>query len=158
MLSEKKVEKKAHGNDFFRLGAFIDHLQFTTATLLAVSDRNGHFGGFQALKGIAFAARPVVNDLGFHRGEQKETMTQIMWLQNDSKALFKKKILTYYLLPVLDHLSQLNDEAVSFVETGPRHRHLFGSDMATALNVQQALDISLVGHHMLEAWGCSTVL
>lgn len=78
MLSEKKVEKKAHGNDFFRLGAFIDHLQFTTATLLAVSDRNGHFGGFQALKGITFTARPVVNDLGFHRGEQKETMTQIM--------------------------------------------------------------------------------
>lgn len=67
-------------------------------------------------------------------------------------------ILTYYLLPVLDHLSQVNDEAVSFVEAGPGHFHFRGSDVVTAFNVQQSFDIVLVGHHMFEAWGYSTFL
>lgn len=67
-------------------------------------------------------------------------------------------ILTYYLLPALDHLSQVNDEAVSFVEAGPGQFHFPGSDIATAFNVQQSFDILLVGHHMFEAWGYSTFL
>lgn len=53
--------------------------------------------------------------------------------------------------PNPDHLSQVNDEAVSFVEAGPGQVHLYSSDPPTTLNVQQALDICLIGHHMLEA-------
>lgn len=145
--------KKAHLKDFFRLRTFIDHVQFTAARLLIVSDRNGQLGGCQALKGVTFTARPVVDVLVFHREDQKEKMLQIA-IQHLKQVPFfikKKKKVTYHLTPVLDHLSQLNDEAVSFVEAGPRHWHLFGSDMATALNVQQAREGIIVCHHMLEA-------
>lgn len=63
-----------------------------------------------------------------------------------------------YSGPILDHLSQVNDEAVSFVEAVPGHVHLCGSDRPPTFNVQQALDVYVVGHHMLEAWGYSTFL
>lgn len=51
----------------------------------------------------------------------------------------------------LNHLPQVDDEAVSFVEAGPGKVHLRSSDPPTTLNVQQPLDVHLVGHHMLEA-------
>lgn len=63
-----------------------------------------------------------------------------------------------HLVPILDHLSQVNDEAVSFVEASPGHVHLHGSDVMTTFNVQQALDICVVGHHMVEAGCYSTFL
>lgn len=68
--------------------------------------------------------------------------------------------LTYfgYLVPLLDHLSQVNDEAVSLVEAIPGQVHLCGSDHTPTFNMQQALDLYFVAHHMLEAWGYSTFL
>lgn len=57
-----------------------------------------------------------------------------------------------------DHLSQVNDEAVSFVEAGPGHFLLCGSDVVTAFHMQQSFDIVGIGHHMFETWSDSTFL
>lgn len=46
-----------------------------------------------------------------------------------------------YPTPILDHLSQVNDEAVSLVEAAPGHVHLCGSDAGTTFKMQQALDL-----------------
>ena len=56
------------------------------------------------------------------------------------------------------HLAQVDDEAVSLVEAGPGHGNLRGSDGSTALDSQQALDVHVVGHHVLEARGYTSFL
>lgn len=48
------------------------------------------------------------------------------------------------------HLPQVDDEAVSLVEALPSHLHLRGSDGPATLDVQQALHIRVIGHHVLE--------
>lgn len=48
------------------------------------------------------------------------------------------------------HLAQVHDEAVPLVEAVPGHVHLGGPDGPAALDVQQALHVGVVGHHMLE--------
>lgn len=67
---------------------------------------------------------------------------------------------TYFGCPVpdLNHLSQVNDEAVSSVEAGPGQVHLCGPDHPTSFDMQQALHVGLVGDHVLEAWSNSTFL
>lgn len=65
---------------------------------------------------------------------------------------------SFVLISNLDHLAQVNDKAVSFVEAGPGHGHLCGPDGPTALNVQQALDVHVIGHHVLEARGYPSLL
>lgn len=63
-----------------------------------------------------------------------------------------------YFIWTSDHLSQVDDEAVSLVEAGPGHFHLCGSDVVTAFHMQQSFDILRVGHHMFETWGDATFL
>lgn len=105
---------------------------------LVVADRNGNLSGLQALKEVAFTAGPVVDELG-----EKEERCQL------TPALFQSNTFDYLVL--LDHLAQLDDEAVSFVEAVPGHGNLSGSDYPTTFDMQQALDICIVGHNVLEA-------
>ncbi len=66
--------------------------------------------------------------------------TELWWNTATPEDYF---ILTYfgYLVPLLDHLSQVNDEAVSFVEAIPGHGYLCGSDHTPTFNMQQAFGI-----------------
>lgn len=48
------------------------------------------------------------------------------------------------------HLAEVNNEAVSLVEAGPRHVHLCRSDDPATLDMQQALHVHVIGHHMLK--------
>lgn len=117
-------------------------MYLSTAFSLVVADINGQLSGFQALIAIAFGARPVVDILAFRREDQRKT-----------GLVMVKHCPTYfgYPVPILDHLSQVNDEAVSFVEVCPGNVHLCGFDDPTTFNMQQALHIYVIGHHMLEA-------
>lgn len=63
-----------------------------------------------------------------------------------------------YLVPLVDYLSQDNDEAVVCVEAIPFHIHLLGLDVPATFNVQQAFLVGLVGHNLLKAGGDSTFL
>lgn len=62
-------------------------------------------------------------------------------------------ILTYlrFLVPLLDHLAQVNDEAVFIVEARPGQVHLICSDLPTTFDMQQALGADVIGHHMFKA-------
>lgn len=51
------------------------------------------------------------------------------------------------------HLAKVNNEAVSLVEAGPGHVHLCCSDGPPTLDVQQALHVHVIGHHMLKTRG-----
>lgn len=49
------------------------------------------------------------------------------------------------------HLAQVHDEAVSLIEAVPRQGHLGGTDGPSPFDVQQALYVHVIGHHVLEA-------
>ena len=68
----RSKKKKAHFDDFFWLGAFVNHFYFRAAASFSVPNAFCHLSGFQALKEIAFAAGPVVDILAFHREEQRK--------------------------------------------------------------------------------------
>lgn len=64
----------------------------------------------------------------------------------------------YYFTPCVSDLAEINDEAVSMIEAGPRQIHLCGTNGTSSLNVKQASHIHVIGHHMLEPSGHTTLL
>lgn len=55
--------------------------------------------------------------------------------------------------PHLSHLSQVQYKTVSMVETVPADRNLRRPDNTSTLDLQQPLNLHIIGHNMLEPWG-----
>lgn len=53
----------------------------------------------------------------------------------------------------LSHLSQVQDKSVSIVETLPAAKNLHCLDNISTFDVQQPLNVHIVGHHMFKARG-----
>lgn len=49
------------------------------------------------------------------------------------------------------HLPQVNDEAVALVETAPGQIHFCRPDGSPALDMQETLDVHVIGHYVLKA-------
>ncbi len=64
----------------------------------------------------------------------------------------------HYFTPCDSDLAEINDEAVSAIEAGPRHIHLCGTNGTSPFNMKQTLHIHVISHHMLESRGHTTLL
>lgn len=54
---------------------------------------------------------------------------------------------------LLSHLSQVQYKTVSLVETLPADRNLRRPDDTSTCDLQQPLNVHVIGHHVLETWG-----
>ena len=64
---------------------------------------------------------------------------------------FMEEIDTRSRLIKVAHPAQIDNEAVPLVEAGPGQAHLCGPDGPATLDVQQALHVHVIGHHMLKS-------
>lgn len=63
-----------------------------------------------------------------------------------------------HFTPYISDLAEINDEAVSMIEAGPRHVHLGGTNGTSSFNVKHTLHVHIISHHMLEPRGHTTLL
>lgn len=68
------------------------------------------------------------------------------------------KRLINHFTPCISNLAKINDEAVSTIEAGPRHIDLSGPNGTSSFNVKQTLHVHVIGHHMLEPRGHTSLL
>ena len=147
-----------HICDGLWLVSFLNHLQLGTAVPLVVTDIDGHLSCLQALKAVALAATPLVDVLGGDERNVDTTSRSHTLGYIRGQSTMRGCVFVERPPSGLAHLAQVDDEAISLVEAGPGHGDLRGSDCSTALDLQQALDVHVVGHHVLEARGHSSFL
>lgn len=114
-------------------------MQLGSAVSLVVSDVDADPGGLQPLESVTLTATPLIDVL--QERERQETDIKVV---SDDYARPKSNERTP------SHLAQVNDEAVPLVEAAPGHLHLRRSDGPPTLNMQQALHVHVVCHHMLK--------
>lgn len=61
-------------NDFSWFLALIDHMHFSPAFALVVTDINGQLGGLQPFKAVALAAGPVVDVLVWVKEKHRRSL------------------------------------------------------------------------------------
>lgn len=136
---------EAHLRHSCRLCTFVHCVHFSTAVSLVVTDISGHLSGFELLEVIPLTAKPAVDVLLMHRKDSKKRN------RGCGETLQQSALPSRCTALLVAHLSQVNDEAVSFVEAVPGQLHLRGSDGSTAFQVQQAFNSYVIGYHMFEA-------
>lgn len=142
-------EDKTYSNNSLWLSTVLNHLQTGTPISLIITNANSHLGCFQPLKPVAVTPTPLVDVL---EKSQYDLWGCEFWIsQRDSSFI-------HYSTPCVSDLAEINNEAVSTIEAGPRQIHLCGTNGTSPLNVKQTLHIHVISHHVLESRGHTTLL